>query len=367
MEVSKFNGQTDRWNHIDLIEFLGMIFVLIFHSTTYSYSWIEDGSKLSYLRYFLRTILSTCVPLFFFANGYLLLNRGFNLKKHVIKTIKIIILTCVWEIIDLLLLMLIKNEHLSLKEFVVYLRSWHDAWVGHLWYMGALVCIYVFFPLIKVAFDNYKKIFIYFTVVCAIFTFGYKLITDYGSILFNVTGLYDGMLSIKWFKMFNPFRGIYGYSFVYFCVGGLAHGGVGKLREIPLKKRNFVSMVIIVFSCIGLFITGILLSNISGKMWYVVWSGYDTIFTFVNVCMIFILSLSYSGCSKVIKLISLNTLGIYYMHMLFIHSTKEFVKSIPMAQSFIGCVIYALLIMFICLTLTQLFTRIPVVKRLVKL
>lgn len=367
MEFLKFDKQVDRWNHIDLIEFLGMMFVLIFHATTYSYSWMEDGSALSLLRYFFRTILSTCVPLFFFANGYLLLNRGFDLKKHIVKTIKIVILTCVWEIIDLLLLMLIKNEYLSFREFMGYLRTWYDPWIGHLWYMGALVCIYIFFPLIKTAFDNDKKIFIYFTIACAILTFGNKLICDCGSIILNAIGLYDGMLSIKWFKMFNPFRGIYGYSFVYFCVGGLAHGAIGKLKEIPLKKRNITAMVVIVLSCIGLFITGILLSNISGKIWYVVWSGYDTIFTFVNVCMIFILSLAYSGHSKIIRLVSLNTLGIYYMHMLFIHSTKEFVKTIPVARSFVGCVVYALLVMFICLALTQLFIRIPLIKRLIKL
>lgn len=79
---------TDRWNYIDLMEFIGIFFVLIYHSTTYSCSWIEDGTALSFLRYYLRTILSTCVPLFFFVNGYLLFNRSFNLKKHIIKNDK---------------------------------------------------------------------------------------------------------------------------------------------------------------------------------------------------------------------------------------------------------------------------------------
>lgn len=362
-----FDRQTDRWYYIDLIEFLGILFVLIYHSATYSSSWIEDGSALSFLRYYLRTILSTCVPLFFFANGYLLFNRGFNLKRHIVKTIKIVILTGVWGIINLLLLMPIENVYLSLKEFAVYLWTWHMGWINHLWYMGALVCIYVFFPLLKVVFDNNKKVFVYFTIICAILTFGNTFINYGGSMILDATGLHDGTVSIDWFNMFNPFRGIYGYSFVYFCVGGIAHGIIEKLKEIPAKKRNITATIIILLSCMGLFITGIVLSNISGTMWDVVWGGYDTIFTFINVCMIFVLCLSYRGNSKIIRLISINTLGIYFMHQIFIHLTRELVKTIPVACSFIGCVVYSLMIMFICLGLTQLFVRIPGIKKLVKL
>lgn len=98
----------------------------------------------------------------------------------------------------------------------------------HLWYMGALVCIYILFPLLKVVFDNSRKVFIYFTVVCAILTFGNELINHFITILLNTAGLYEGIIDVNWFNDFNPFRNIFGYAFVYFCVGGLAHDFVKK-------------------------------------------------------------------------------------------------------------------------------------------
>ncbi|MGN0334381.1 MAG: acyltransferase [Lachnospiraceae bacterium] len=367
MEISKFNGQTGRWNHIDFIEFLGILFVLMYHSNTYSYFWMDDGSGLSFLRYYLRTILSTCVPLFFFANGYLLLNRSFNLKKHIVKTLKIIVLTFIWGIINILCCMLIKKEYLTLKEIAEYLWTWHQGWINFLWYMGALVCIYVFFPLIKTVFDNSKKIFIYFTVVCAILTFGNAFMNYCGSVALNITGVHDGILSMNWFNMFNPFRGIYGYTFVYFCLGGLAHGIKDRLEEISPVKRNTAAIAVIILSCLGLFAMGIVLSDISGKMWDVVWKGYDTIFTFINVCMIFTLCLSYRGNYRIVQLVSANTLGIYFMHPILILLSIEYVTVIPIAQSFLGTVVYAFIIMLTGLAITQLFMRIPVIKRLVKL
>ena len=367
MDIQVTISKTDRWHYIDLIESIAILFVIIYHSTTYSFSWMENSSALFYIRYYLRTILSTCVPLFFFANGYLMLNRSFDLKKHIIKIVKIIVLTLIWSIITLILLMPpIKNEYLSVRELVVYLQHGKGA-INHLWYMGALVCIYIFFPLLKISFDNYRKAFIYFVIICAIMTFGKTFICNYGSIVLNKFGVHEGIINANCFNMFNPFRGIRGYSFVYFCIGGLAHDFVNKLQDISQKKISTIAMLTIALSCFGLFMTGIALSNISGKMWDVVWSGYDTIFTLVNVCMIFVLSVFYRGNSKIIRLISINTLGIYFIHAIIINFTMEFMKTIPFVQSFIGCIVYSLLIMFICLILTQILIRIPIVKKLIKL
>lgn len=146
-----------------------------------------------------------------------------------------------------------------------------------------------FLPLLKSAFDNEKKIFIYFTVVSAILTFGNVIINNSVSILINPLGLHKGIVDWNWFNMFNPFRGIYGYSFVYFCLGGLAHDNINKINT--KKRRGIISIIIIFVATLCLFILGIVLSNISGEIWDVVWGGYDTIF----VLAIFVLCFSYSG------------------------------------------------------------------------
>ncbi len=76
MRVAEFDRQTDkkRLFFIDILESIAIFFVLSYHGTNYSFEFLQDrGNVLFYFRYYLRTILSCCVPLFFFANGYLLL------------------------------------------------------------------------------------------------------------------------------------------------------------------------------------------------------------------------------------------------------------------------------------------------------
>ena len=353
----------ERWHYIDLMEFIGIFFVLMYHSTTYSYFSIGDTSKIAFFRYYLRTILLTCVPIFFFANGYLLLNRSFNLKRHIVKMIKIIFLTVLWAMIVVIL----SHENLSLRQFISYVWNIEQGGINYLWYMGALICIYVFFPLLKIAFDNNKKVFIYFTVVSAILTLGNTFIGYSISIVLNLLKIHNGLINTNWFNMFNPFRGIYGFAFVYFCVGGLSHQLKGKIEKVNIKKRVALSVLTILLSSLGLFITAILLSNITGQLWEIVWYGYDTIFTFVNTIAIFVLCLSYKGGSKFIRLISVNTLGIYFIHIIFRNLSRQYVVQIPIFTTFIGCAFYAFIIMLVSLIVTKILLKIPILKELVRI
>lgn len=224
-----------RYDHIDLIEFLGILFVLLYHLTTVKYNILEDSSILTYIHYLIRPILSTCVPLFLFANGFLLINKEFNLKKHIKKTIRFILITVIWGIIVLAILMPLKGEWLTIKNFVSGLLEWKLGWINYLWYMGALCCIYFIFPLIKNAFDHNKKIFNYWTIMCSIFAFG-NVILEMAVTIFNHYVL-DGntYISYNFFNIFNPFRGLYGYTFAYFSIGCLIGGNQEAIQE---KLKN---------------------------------------------------------------------------------------------------------------------------------
>lgn len=134
-----------RLTFIDLLEVIATLFVLLYHSSLYSCDFLSDASLGRYFLYYSRTILSTCVPLFFFANGYLLFGRDFDLRKHILKMAKLVFITAIWGIITLLLLQIIRHEYFSLKDLLISLWNWKQGWINHLWYMGALVCIYVFF------------------------------------------------------------------------------------------------------------------------------------------------------------------------------------------------------------------------------
>lgn len=105
---------------VDLMETIAMYLVVLYHGTIYA----ENSELDKCLMYFFRTIISTSVPIFFFVNGYLLFNRKFELKKHILKTIRLIVLTGIWAVITLGLLMVIKNEYLTFSDMLKYLWTW---------------------------------------------------------------------------------------------------------------------------------------------------------------------------------------------------------------------------------------------------
>lgn len=356
-----------RYHNVDLLKAIAIFFVVLYHSTIYSYDFLANNSPDNYLLYFLRTILSTCVPLFFMANGYLLFSKSFDLRKHVFKIIKLIIITVIWGLITLILLQVIKGEYFTVIEMVKALWNWKNGWINHLWYMGAMVCLYVFFPLIKQAFDTNKKIFFFFTAVSVILTIGNTIINNMATITLSFVSEGSQVATdYNFFNIFNPYRGIHGESFTYFCLGGVLYHFKEKIEVISAKKRNLVAGFGLLCSCAGLWGIGVLYSKISGSVWDVVYSGYDSIFTFINVIFIFMLCMNYKRNVKLISLMSSNTLGIYFMHMVLIELLRPLIVQYVFLKNLPVNVIFGLIVIAICLIASLIIGRIPLVSKLVK-
>lgn len=368
--LKKIQNVTDRQTRqvcIDLLESIAILLVLLYHCITYKYDFLSNESPLYYFRYLFNTLLSTCVPLFFFANGYLLLNKSFCLKKHVFKTIRLIILAVVWGIVIILIQMPIKNKYLSFAEIIKTLWSLDISWrVNLIWFLGALVCIYIFFPLLKLVYDSNKKIFLYFVIVCAIMTFGNILLNEIGTIfLSKILHKSITLQGFNFFNMFNPFRGIYGYAFVYFCIGGYMYHLKDILLNINSRKRNILTILTMAVCCLCLWGVGIYYSTVSGKIWDVVWNGYDTIFTFINVICIYVLCLNLNKDIKIIRTISCSTLGIYFIHTILIAFTKRYIWNVSFLCNIPCNILYAIAILFVSLIITLIIRKIPILKKLV--
>lgn len=355
-----------RLSFIDLVECIAILFVLLYHCTTYTFDFETDSTFINYLRYFSKTILSTCVPLFFFANGYLLLSRKFNLKKHIYRCLRLVILTFIWGVILVTFTMIINNEYLSIKDAISKVLFLEIGWTNLLWYMGALVSIYIFFPILKVTFDHHKKAFIFFTIVCSILTFGVTFINQIVDLMGVLTPIKIDYIWYPIIKNFNPFYNFRAYALGYFCIGGLAYLAQDKILAIPKLKRNLFASLVILISCIGLFLFGYIFSyHTEDGLWDVVWDGYDSIFTLINVLCIYVLTLSYSKDYKLFKTISSNTLGIYFTHELIIKSTKPTINSFEIFNNVFGNLVYSLLVLFVSLGIVLLIRKIPLLKKLV--
>ena len=353
-----------RFNEIDLIETIAIFFVIFYHCTTYTFDFMNTGSFGNYILYFSRTILATCVPIFFFVNGFLLLNKPLDFKKHIKKCINIFVIIFIWALILMPLYLLINGENITLNAIIVPILNMSvDYDMNLFWYLGALLCIYILFPLLKICFDANKKAFIFFTVVCGMLTLGFDLLNEIFLVAGNFTHTLENGLELPITTMFNPFRGSYGYSFVYFCTGGLIYGLKDKILTIPVHKRNLISILGIVLCCTCLFVMGVLHSKyVHNKLWDIVWNGYDTIFTFLNVLFIYTLCLNYKNDYKLIKSISLNTMGIYLLHSLFINLFTQYITD--NMKNIVFNTFFSMVVLMISLMLSIALKKIPLIKKL---
>lgn len=355
-----------RLTHIDLLESIAIFFVVFYHSAFYNYDITQSGSTEKYLLYFTRTILSTGVPLFFFTNGYLLFQKAFSLKKHVRKIFRLAFLMIFWEALLMLLYMIIAGEPLSFEIIMKSILDLDVFWgMNRFWFLGALISIYILFPALKALFDMNRKAFVFFTAACAILTFGFKAGNQ---LLFFLSCIFHrnfGSLNYPLLTIFNPFRGTYGYAYVYFCVGGLIYPFENTIRDYSKSRRIFFSITGILISCILLFLVGVFHSRIEKQLWDVVWNGYDTVFTFFNAITIYILCLCCNRKSALIQHISANTLGIYFLHGLLVRLTYPWIEGKALSFSFFASLLYSLFITGGCLLICLCFRKNPVLKRLI--
>lgn len=358
---------------IDLFEAFA-IFAVVFYHATSSIATLDFSTAISphfSIFYFFRSILTVCVPIFFFANGFLLFRKpDFKLKSHLQKTFKFFLLAIIWYLITLIFLIFLHRSELSFSNpFSVF--SAVKSGVNHLWYLGALVCIYLFYPLLKTTYDHHPSAFLYFAILCATITFGNSFLNElFTFISYFFTTSHAIFTDTNFFSIFNPLRGLYAFSFTYFCLGGLAARYLPRLLSFSLGKRNLFAIITLCISWLVLFGLGLLYSSSSGQIWDNVWFNYGSIFTLAAVFALFLLSQNYAAKNPIIITISKNTLGIYLIHTLFIAAFANYfqltlITDFSSPLLLVVNLIYAIIILALSL-LSSLFLRhLPILQKLI--
>lgn len=360
-------GMKKRLYHVDLLKSLAIWFVLMFHGTLYTNLVLPDMPVGELLRYFSRTILSTCVPLFFFVNGYLLLGRPLDLKKHTRKTVKLMVLTCFWILFLLVVLQDYYQQPIDwaeLKEGVWNLRG---GWNNQLWYLGVLIGIYLIFPLLKAAYDSNRGGFYWFTAAMALAVFGSSLydlcVTMFNLVVKKEFWIYQNNLPV--FYLFQPLAYNTKLGVAYFCLGGVALALEERLLDIPARWRNLAAASGLFLCCAMLGILGWRFSLYLKGLWDVVWNGYNTVFTLGSVLCLYVLSLNLKRDIPVLRWISANTLGIYLVHDLIHKAIGPAVAQVESMRTLPGTVVYTLALLMLTLGICLVLKKIPVVKHLI--
>ena len=319
------NRDKTRLDYLDILKALAIFFVIIYHFNSISENFLENSSFPIYFNFYVKTIFSVCVPMFFFINGALLLNRKeLDIKAHTFNCLKIFGLVVIWTFITIALLTYMWTDFHSIRDFLNNLFTKENllafvelkrAWNNHLWFLIALFIIYIFYPLIYIAFKNNKRVFYFFFIVTMVFVFLNTFVGDTVSVVKYFNGSFRNYHGYNYGYDYNPFQHIYGFGLGYFMLGGILFE---KKEKLFSNKLKIFAIPIMLISTICMFYWGYIMSKGHGWIWDVCFSGYNTVFTLINVVCLFIIFLNYrvkSFIGKFISLIGRHSLGIYLIHI----------------------------------------------------
>lgn len=355
-----------KYDYFDFLKAIAIFLVVISHFNNLGFDLINDNGLNTHINYIFRSIFAVSVPIFLFINGALLLNKSnLDLKGHIIKTLKILGILIIWGFITLVSLLFIRNESWSIIEIIKGVMQIKQGWINHLWFLEALIIIYLFFPLIYNSYKNHLSSFYFFLAVVMLFTFGNTLIGNIVNVgSYFIEDFKHVNYAINYFKGLNPFNGTYGYTFGYFMLGGVLFYH----REYLNKKViRILSFIIIPVSMYLLYIYGYMISIKEGETWNSVWFGKDFLFTLLSVFAIFVLSLKYKHIGfwgKAIKTIGENSLGIYLIHIIIGEILFPHFVKLSLSSNIVINLVFVLVVLLLSLFIALGLKKIPYLKHL---
>lgn len=332
-------AQDTRINAYDTIKAIAIFLVVFYHVGKLNVDFLTSPDPEVYLHYFLYGFSSIGVPLFFMVNGALLLNKEkYELKKHIIKTITILVLLLVWGSITLLFFRRLYKEPFTLAQFIQDLLQLKTGRIDYLWFLKALIYLYILFPFVKALYDHNRHLAFYMMLVVFVFTFSH----------------------IPYIDWINPFDSYYSYALVYFMLGAFLanHAGDERIKVIHVHA-------LFLTSALALFFWGIYQTIQTHKIYDVVWQGYDMVFTLAMAAAVFVwckrttVNNSLVSC---LRKIGAYTLGIYFVHFL-LNAALNIVFPLE-NNNLVEAIGYSTLVLFLSFALTVLGKNMPLIKKL---
>ena len=303
-----------RLLYIDYIETIAIIMVVFCHGL------VIGESVLANIMVQFTTI---AVPLFFMANGTLLLKaNGFDLTRHIKKTFLVFISLLSWKILYFFA-MLVRDysaySKLSFKDIFCFLSGRHidDPYIPteHFWFIYTLLGIYIIFPLIKIAYDNNRKIIIFIMVVLFFFVNVFTEINTTCNLLLNRYGMKTIDLDTLKSQLF-PFAQGSNYL-IFFLLGVFLH------ERFYLKKQRKQTIKLAILAGVSfavMLVQKYIQQGALSGAWVRLAGDYQRITTLVMAASIYAIfaSMDYSNktINKIAVFVSMRTMNIYSIHYL---------------------------------------------------
>ena len=233
----------ERLFELDVMRGIAFLFIVIQH-TLGGFSYRDDISFNDFLiSKFIYTMAENGVMFFIFLTGISLIYtyyEKFDIKDFYIKKLKFLVLPFVlWSLI----IMINNGDELNFQSILVIFSGGAQY---HLWYMGMILRIYLYFPIILWAVRKigHKSIYVK-GIVFVILTYLYWLVLNHYEILDFVKNILFKNPTDAQKKLLNVSPLFY---YIYFVIGVYAACNYKKFKEIILKcKYAVIALYVLCF------------------------------------------------------------------------------------------------------------------------
>ncbi len=305
-----------RVKYIDYIKCIAILCVIVIHLCG-RYRYVTITAEEYMATYTLAWIVRIGVPLFFMCTGALFLHlKELNIKKLFTKNVpKLTICLLLYSFIYSLFM----NRELLIDQQMGVLSFFKETIKGilkaditpNLWYLYAIICVYLMIPIFRVIVDNAsKKLIEYYLVMCFIVAIMLMFMN-----IPQLSILVEWTVDLKYLWLFC------GYSI--YIVGGayIAKYGISKKMRYVIYALAVISLVFVGLSKKQFeMASGTDAYNINDYLSPATMVYAIAVFIFIKEC-----------CSKKkeesklypgVKFISQNTLGIYLIHGLIVDTLE---------------------------------------------
>lgn len=339
--------------NIEFIRIFAIFMTVMIHvSNLYinSFSKISSGYFNTAVVY--NSVSRICVPLFFMVSGIFLIKQEFNLKNYFKKIFKFTLILVVWSIIYFLF-----NNKLNLsglKEAVANSFLSTNETSRHLWFMYAIIGLYIALPFIQNMCKNMTRV--QENLFLGLWLGFSGLVSIYVPLIRAITGT---NVDVSY-----PIPIISGtYYLGYFIAGHILYERFKDTRA-DLKKNFYCIACYVISTLISIIIT-CLMSAKNGSV-YTPMTWYRSIFIALGAIAVFIFIVinkdKFKG--KVILSFSRQSFGIYLIHMIFLNLLSWNVKVISF-NPIIAIPVITLGVYIISFVSSYVISKIPILNRLV--
>lgn len=355
----KQKDETDKSEfsfHADLIRSVAMFLVILLHSAVEPHPIVTQPDQAEVIRWWTVTLYDSLshygVPLFVMVSGALLLQPW---KKEPLRVFlkkrfnRIALPFFFWSAIYFIYRYAVQNEALTLTSIVNGLET--GAYY-HFWFIYVIVGIYLITPLLRVLIAHADRSLIKYSLI----------LWFIGTGIIPLIGLFHGnilenrvFLHLEWVGYF-----VLGYYLLK-----------SKIRPILLYIAFFGGLV---YTLIGTYLIQLTLGG--ANSWFFV-EPISANMIVISIAMFLMLRNvsatkilnKFPKFSKLLRLISQNTLPIYLMHIIVLETFQNGYLGIQISVNTLPPAweipFLAAITMFICLGIALAFKKIPILKKIV--